>query len=560
MPSPAEPASWPWRSWARRLFGRTAGLFAAALTSASVTLVGYQRVAKEDTLLGLFLVLLLWCMAEAKAAADDGRDPRRWEVLSAASLAGMLASKYFFFLTPIPVVFYLWVRRDSRWRVPLRRWAQLIGYAFALWVAVNWSPFLPSTWEYAKSYTTGQQTVHGSLFFMGRIYNNLVEYGLRGTPPWFYAVFAAVKLAPLTFLSSVAGLCLALWQRRPAHKLVLSWLAVWFLVHSVSGSKWGRFFVSVLPAFLVLAGYVAARLLEQVRAPLPRWAAIAAAALLLPGTEALASVTHAPHYRLYISALGGGDARVQWYFPHCDYFDAGFREAVKYVAAARRARRRAVHRDRLAREAVLGIRRPPRFAADAGPPRPHLPLGPDLLRGGAGGQALLPQPRRGPEPVAARAVARGAHPRRGGGARVPAVARRGALPRRRSAGSGRARAPAVRVDREEASMAAKLQVEEVVVGTGAEAVKGKLVSVHYTGWLTDGKKFDSSKDRGQPFRFPLGRGQVIEGWDQGVQGMKVGGKRKLTIPPELGYGAQGAGGVIPPGATLVFEVELLGVG
>ena len=142
-----------------------------------------------------------------------------------------------------------------------------------------------------------------------------------------------MKLAPLTFLSSVAGLCLALWQRRPAHKLVLSWLAVWFLVHSVSGSKWGRFFVSVLPAFLVLAGYVAARLLEQVRAPLPRWAAIAAAALLLPGTEALASVTHAPHYRLYISALGGGDARVQWYFPHCDYFDAGFREAVKYVAA-----------------------------------------------------------------------------------------------------------------------------------------------------------------------------------------------------------------------------------
>jgi len=316
----------------RRLFGRAAGLFAAALTACSVTLVGYQRVAKEDTLLGLFLVLLLWCMAEAKAAADDGGDPRRWELYSAAALAGMLASKYFFFLTPIPVLFYLWVRRDSRWRVPLRRWLQLIGVAFLLWAAVNWSPFLPSTWEYAKSYTTGQQTVHGSLFFMGRIYNNLVEYGLHGTPPWFYAVFAAVKLAPLTFLCSVAGLCLALWQRRPAHKLMLSWLAVWFLVHSVSGSKWGRFFVSVLPAFLILAGYVAARLLEEVRAPLLRRAAIAVAALLLPGTEALASVTHAPHERLYISALGGGDARVQWYFPHCDYFDAGFREAVKYVA------------------------------------------------------------------------------------------------------------------------------------------------------------------------------------------------------------------------------------
>ncbi len=108
-------------------------------------------------------------------------------------------------------------------------------------------------------------------------------------------------------------------------------------------------------------------------------------------------------------------------------------------------------------------------------------------------------------------------------------------------------------------MAGRLEIQDVVVGTGAEALKGKMVSVHYTGWLTDGKKFDSSKDRGQPFQFPLGSGQVIQGWDQGVEGMKVGGKRKLTIPPEMGYGAQGAGGVIPPNATLVFEVDLLGV-
>ena len=108
-------------------------------------------------------------------------------------------------------------------------------------------------------------------------------------------------------------------------------------------------------------------------------------------------------------------------------------------------------------------------------------------------------------------------------------------------------------------MAGKLQIEDQVVGTGAEAVKGKQVSVHYTGWLTDGTKFDSSKDSGRPFGFALGRGQVIQGWDDGVAGMKVGGKRKLTIPPELGYGPAGASGVIPPNATLVFEVELLGV-
>ncbi len=104
-----------------------------------------------------------------------------------------------------------------------------------------------------------------------------------------------------------------------------------------------------------------------------------------------------------------------------------------------------------------------------------------------------------------------------------------------------------------------LNIEDLAVGNGAEATSGKRVEVHYTGWLTNGTKFDSSVDRGKPFTFQLGAGQVIQGWDRGVAGMKVGGKRKLTIPPDLGYGARGAGGVIPPNATLVFEVELLAV-
>jgi FKBP-type peptidyl-prolyl cis-trans isomerase FkpA len=104
-----------------------------------------------------------------------------------------------------------------------------------------------------------------------------------------------------------------------------------------------------------------------------------------------------------------------------------------------------------------------------------------------------------------------------------------------------------------------LKYEDTVEGDGEVAQAGQNVSVHYTGWLTDGSKFDSSKDRDQPFQFPLGGGRVIRGWDEGVQGMKIGGTRKLTIPPQLGYGATGAGGVIPPNATLVFEVELLSI-
>ncbi len=110
------------------------------------------------------------------------------------------------------------------------------------------------------------------------------------------------------------------------------------------------------------------------------------------------------------------------------------------------------------------------------------------------------------------------------------------------------------------SEATELVIEDLRVGDGAEAKAGQSVSVHYTGTLTNGKKFDSSHDRGQPFKFKLGGGQVIQGWDQGVAGMKIGGLRKLTIPPHLGYGARGAGGVIGPNATLVFEVELLGLG
>jgi FKBP-type peptidyl-prolyl cis-trans isomerase len=118
----------------------------------------------------------------------------------------------------------------------------------------------------------------------------------------------------------------------------------------------------------------------------------------------------------------------------------------------------------------------------------------------------------------------------------------------------------------EANTMAELNITDVKTGDGAEAVPGKLVSVHYTGWLYDanapdhhGAKFDSSRDRGQPFAFPLGAGRVIQGWDKGVAGMKIGGQRTLVIPAEMGYGARGAGGVIPPNATLVFDVELLGV-
>jgi 4-amino-4-deoxy-L-arabinose transferase-like glycosyltransferase len=331
----------------RRLFGRAAGLVGAALVALSTTAIGYHRIAKEDALLGLFFTLSVWCLAEARAAAEDVRDgdARRWELAAAAALGAAFASKYFIFYFPIPVLAYLWLRPVSRWRVPLARWAALIGLALVVFLALNFTPLLPSTYAYMGHYIRGDAVggdrgVSESIVFMGRLRGNL---GLRGDAPpgYYFPVFAAVKFAPLTSLLGFAGLVLALARRRPSHRVVLVWLGIFWLTFQVAGAKYGRFFVSAMPAFLALAGHaaaVAARAVAE-RVALLREGAAArvaacAAALVVVAPEVRASVVHAPHHRLYVSALGGGDRNVTWFFPHCDYFDAGLREAVEWVAAA----------------------------------------------------------------------------------------------------------------------------------------------------------------------------------------------------------------------------------
>jgi hypothetical protein len=327
----------------RRLFGRAGGFFAAAIGAVSVTWIGYQRIAKEDVLLCLFFMVLCLCLAEAKAAADAGesRRARRFEVAGAAALGVMLASKYFFHLVFIPPLVVWWIgRTQTAYRVPVRRWLELVAVSAAVWLCLNWMIALPSTLKYIVNYVGGAKhggrATHMTMLFMGQLYPNTFQSSFFGMPPWFFAVFAAVKQTPGVLLLALLGLAGAIWQRRPAQRLVLAWMGAWFVLHALSGAKYARMFLTVYPAFFLLAGAAAAWLVERARASRGVLASGAAAALLMGvtvGPELSASLSHAPHYRTYLSPLAGGEAKLPWFFPHCDYFDAGFREAMQYLAA-----------------------------------------------------------------------------------------------------------------------------------------------------------------------------------------------------------------------------------
>lgn len=345
---------WAVAQLGRRLFSRGAGLIAAGLAATSVTWIGYQRIAKEDTLLGLFLLLFLWCFAEAKAASTDGRgsDQRRWENAGAICFGLMLASKYYLHYLFIPVLAWVWIARQdqSTWRLTGKRWLSLVGMALVAFSVVNWTPFMPSTYRYYLQHLGGtagdDRWVSESLWFMGRLWGNLVLHYRDALPVWFYPVFFAVKLVPLTLVFAVGGLGLALWRRGTAERILLTWLGFWFVSFLLTGAKYGRVTVSAMPALFLLAALAAVELTPALAAfavrlsggamTVNRRGATAMAVVLgvaLAGAEAWTALAHVPHYRLYINAIGGGDRNLGYFFPHCDYFDAGLRETVAWIAA-----------------------------------------------------------------------------------------------------------------------------------------------------------------------------------------------------------------------------------
>lgn len=336
----AAPTVWVIALLGRRLYGKSVGLFAAGIYALSAMSVGYGRIAKEDTLFTLFFAAMIWCLCEARAYADlgDARAQHRWELLGAAALGASFASKYFVFVIVLVPVFYAVLRPGSAWRAPIKRWVVLSAVALAVMLALDWVVLTPAAWHYIGEYLAGGKDLGDrgtseSYLFMGRLWDNLA-FHIRAAPPWwFHLAFAAVKFAPPTALLMAGGLGLALWRRAASDRVILVWIAFMLLVYFVSGAKYGRYFLCMMPAFALAAGEAARALAARLSSRAMQAAAVTALALLSLGNEAWASVTHEPHPRLYVSALGGGDAKVDWWFPHCDYFDAGVREAALAVAA-----------------------------------------------------------------------------------------------------------------------------------------------------------------------------------------------------------------------------------
>ncbi len=339
---------WATAHLGRRLFGRAEGLLAAAVVALSATAVGYGRIAKEDVFLALFTVLLVLCVAEAHAAAEGGCDRRRrrFELAGAAALGAMLASKYLVPVVLLPLCAHAWLRagRGSRWEVPARRWIVLAAVAAAVFLALDPVVLLPTTLRYLQGYIAGaplgDRAKSESLLFLGRLYDNLAFHFRGGVPIWFHLAFAAFKLAPPTVALAAVGLGIAIVRRAPPHRILLAWLGVFLVAYAVMNAKYGRYFLPILPAFALLAGHAAVALSRWIASALaldgPRaWLARLAGpalALLTAGAEAGATIPRMPHPRLYVNALGGGDAAVDTAFPHCDYFDAGVREAGAEIA------------------------------------------------------------------------------------------------------------------------------------------------------------------------------------------------------------------------------------
>lgn len=326
------------------LFGSEVALIAAALWAFDPAAIGFNRVAKEDTFLLFFFLLanIFWLRSQRVAEAGTG-DPRPYYLATAITFGAMFASKYMPGYFAASIAYYN-IFQDipaTRWRLGRPRYLlffTIIGVSFVL---LNLPILLPGTWRAAFGFASYKRVGHDSYEFMGRLYTHTLMNWLRGVPWYFYLVFAAVKLPPLTIVACLTGLPLMLRRRLGDGRYFLFfWVLLGFLPFVPAGGKFTRYFTPVLPVVHIIAAigivFAAHRLTRLVkRATAQRYATLALPALVI--LAALwSSINAAPHYRLYTNLCGGGPTRAGSYFPQDEFYDAGLREAMTEIA--RRAR------------------------------------------------------------------------------------------------------------------------------------------------------------------------------------------------------------------------------
>ena len=329
---------------ASELFGTEVGLFAAALWSLDPAAVGFNRIAKEDSFLVFFFLLLNFFWLRGQRAAEEGRrrpEPFYWA--AAASLGAMMASKYMPHYFAISAAYY-WVFqgvKTARWRLGKLKWLLFFTVAGVAFVICNPTILLPGTWHEMLKFAGEKRIGHDAYEFMGQLYRNQMTVWLEGSPWYFYYVFMAVKLPVAVILCFVAGLPLLFLKRLgDGRYFILFWLYFWFVSFTFLGGKFTRYFTFALPAVLVTAAVglqALARLFERAlnkfnKGDGARLVARVALPLVVFALSAYASVSAAPHYRLYTNVLGGGRERAGSYFPHDEFYDASMRETLNTVA------------------------------------------------------------------------------------------------------------------------------------------------------------------------------------------------------------------------------------
>ena len=326
---------------AKQLFGREAALISAALWAFDPQAIGFNRIAKEDTFLLFFFLLanVFWVRSQRVAEGEPDKNPEPYYWATAAAYGAMVASKYVPHLFAVSVSYnYIFQGLPTtRWRIGRKRYLIMMVIMGAIFLLCSPTILLPDTWREMFAFASYQRVGHDSYEFMGTLYHHHLTDWLNGVPWYFYIVFTAVKLPPLTVVAFAVSLPL-LFRRRllgDGRYFVLLWMFCWFIAFTFVGGKFTRYFTTMLPAVLIAAAlgiqFLArrcARLFAAVTAKLLIQIAIP---LIVVLSAAWASFTSGPHYRLYTNAFGGGETRAGYYFPPDEFYDAALRDAMLEV-------------------------------------------------------------------------------------------------------------------------------------------------------------------------------------------------------------------------------------